>query len=152
MNIIKNKSERNRFMKFAVVGFIGFFIDAGVFNVCRSIFDISPEASSAISFSVAVISNFLFNRFWTYPDSRSKLNGKQLGQFFIVNVVGLAIRTGVLMLILDPIHKLILKFESQLPLNPIFLRDNLALVIVVGIVLFWNFFVNRFWTYNDVAE
>ena len=86
MNIIRNEKERNRFLKFAVVGLIGFFVDAGVFNLCRSVFLIQPEIASAISFSVAVISNFLFNRFWTYPDSRSKPIRTQMGQFFAVNL------------------------------------------------------------------
>lgn len=152
MNIIKNEKERNRFLKFAVVGFIGFFVDAGVFNLCRSVFFIQPEVASAISFSSAVISNFFFNRFWTYPDSRSKPIRTQMGQFFVVNLIGLAIRTGVLLVILDPIYKFISKVNRLLPLSPTVLGDNLALIIVVGIVLFWNFFVNRFWTYSDVAE
>jgi putative flippase GtrA len=30
------------------------------------------------------------------------------------------------------------------------LGENLALATVVIIVLFWNFFINRYWTYNDV--
>ena len=27
---------------------------------------------------------------------------------------------------------------------------NLTLALAVGIVMLWNFFVNRYWTYNDV--
>ncbi len=30
------------------------------------------------------------------------------------------------------------------------LGDNLAVAFAVGIVMFWNFFINRYWTYNDV--
>ncbi len=30
------------------------------------------------------------------------------------------------------------------------LADNLSLMIAVIVVLFWNFFANRHWTYNDV--
>ena len=152
MNIITDKKERERFLKFSVVGFIGFFVDAGVFNLCRSVFEIEPGIASAISFTVAVISNFLFNRFWTYPDSRSKPVSAQLGQFFIVNIIGLGIRTGVLLLILNPLYELFGSIQFDLPLSPVVLGDNLALIIVVGIVLFWNFFINRYWTYNDVTN
>ena len=151
MSIITNKKERSRFLKFAVVGFIGFFVDAGIFNLCRSLFDIQPAVASAISFTAAVISNFVFNRFWTYPDSRSKPLGTQLGQFFVVNLIGLGIRTGVLLLIISPLYDLFNALVNKNSLA-IFLGDNTALVIVVGIVLFWNFFVNRFWTYSDVSE
>ncbi len=152
MSIINKKKERSRFLKFAVVGFIGFFVDAGIFNICRSFFDIKPEIASAISFSAAVISNFLFNRFWTYPDSRSKPIGTQLGQFFIVNLIGLVIRTGVLLMIINPLYDLFKGLAVKYSIDPIFFGDNAALIIVVGIVLFWNFFINRFWTYSDVSE
>ena len=30
------------------------------------------------------------------------------------------------------------------------LAGNLALMTRVGVLLFWNFFVNRYWTYKDV--
>ena len=30
------------------------------------------------------------------------------------------------------------------------LGDNIALALIVGIVMLWNFFVNRYWTYADV--
>ena len=30
------------------------------------------------------------------------------------------------------------------------LADNLSLAVAVLVVLFWNFFANRHWTYNDV--
>jgi putative flippase GtrA len=35
-------------------------------------------------------------------------------------------------------------------LTPEFLAKNLTLALAVGIVMLWNFFVNRYWTYNDV--
>jgi putative flippase GtrA len=36
------------------------------------------------------------------------------------------------------------------PFLPEFLAKNLTLAVAVGIVMLWNFFVNRYWTYNDV--
>ena len=33
----------------------------------------------------------------------------------------------------------------------VFLGHNLALAFAVVFVMFWNFFVNRYWTYNDVG-
>lgn len=30
------------------------------------------------------------------------------------------------------------------------LADNLSLAVAVLVVLFWNFFANRHWTYNDI--
>ncbi|MBN2043966.1 MAG: GtrA family protein [Anaerolineales bacterium] len=150
MILIRDAKERERFVKFAVVGTIGFGVDSLTFNLVRSGLKFPAEISSVISFCAAVVSNFLFNRYWTYPDSRSKPVVNQIGQFAIVNTAGLLIRTVVFSLIHKPMVKL---FEIILPdflLSPTVLGENMSLAIVVIIVMFWNFFINRFWTYNDV--
>jgi putative flippase GtrA len=148
--ITSNQRERTRFVRFAIVGAIGFGIDTLAFNIFRSGVGISPEVSAVLSFMVAVISNFIWNRYWTYPDSRSKPAIGQLVQYLVVNVVGLVIRTVVFFLINQPLVKLFENLPFAFPLEAYVLGENLALAIVVLIVMFWNFFINRFWTYNDV--
>jgi putative flippase GtrA len=32
------------------------------------------------------------------------------------------------------------------------LGKNLTLAIAVSVVMLWNFFINRYWTYNDVNK
>lgn len=150
MILVKDKRERERFLKFAVVGVIGFIVDFSSFNIFRNIFLISAEIASIFSFSIAVLSNFLFNRFWTYPDSRSKSILGQLAQFLAVNLVGLLIRTIIFSLILSRIILFFQKIDLNIFLSPEILGENLTLVIVVAIVMFWNFFINRYWTYNDI--
>jgi len=152
MIIIRDAKERSRFLKLAVVGSIGFGVDVLTYNVVRSTFALTAELSSVISFCVAVISNFSFNRFWTYPDSRSKPISGQLGQFASVNVIGLIIRTVIFSLIKNP---LVTMFEvihqgTYFGFSAREVGENLSLAIVVVIVMFWNFFINRYWTYNDV--
>ncbi len=141
-------------MRFAVVGVIGAVVDFGTFNILENFFNIAPVVASMVSFSAAIISNFLWNRFWTYPDSRSKPVTQQLIQFAIISVVGLIIRTP-LFAFMD--HKLVdfAQVVNQPSLSTAQLETlahNLALAIAVGVVMFWNFFINRFWTYNDVAS
>ena len=151
MSIINNTDERKRFIRFAIVGTIGFGFDFITFNLFRSGLGISPEISSVFSFLVAVTSNFIWNRYWTFPDSRSKSVLGQMGQYAIVNVIGLGIRT----IIFGAVNKpLVVFFESlplNLPLDSYVWGENLALAIVVVIVMFWNFFINRYWTYNDIV-
>jgi hypothetical protein len=150
MMIISNPRERERFIKFAIVGTIGFGVDFLSFNLFRFGIGFSAEVSSILSFSVAVVSNFLLNRYWTYPDSRSKPLLNQLMQYAVVNVVGLIIRTVIFSLINEPLVNLFAETKVDLPFEPNVLGENLALATVVIIVLFWNFFINRYWTYNDV--
>lgn len=152
MIILKDAKERSRFLKFAVVGTIGFGVDVLTYNVVRSTFALTAELSSVVSFCVAVISNFSFNRFWTYPDSRSKPISGQLGQFAVVNVIGLIIRTVIFSLIKNPLVTMfeVIHHGSYFGFSAREVGENLSLAIVVVIVMFWNFFINRYWTYNDV--
>lgn len=150
MSILSDQKERTRFIKFAVVGAIGFVVDFTSYNLFRSLLKIIPEASSVLSFIAAVTSNFIWNRYWTYPDSRSKPIMGQLIQFSVVNIAGLAIRTVVFAMIHEPLSDFFASLPIALPIPSYLLGENLALAIVVILVMFWNFFVNRYWTYNDV--
>lgn len=152
--IIHDPLERNRFLKFAVVGTIGAIVDFAAFNFLTEIVHFQPIPSSVLSFLTAVTSNFIWNRYWTYPDSRSKMLLKQIIEFTIVNAVGLGIRTPVFA-ISSKLLKDILGNSSMLPFGKItaeILSHNIALAIAVIVVMFWNFFINRYWTYNDVDE
>ena len=71
-------------MRFAVVGIIGAVVDFGTFNLLVNLLHVAWQSvASVISFTAAVVSNFLWNRFWTYPDSRSKSIPKQVVQFIV---------------------------------------------------------------------
>jgi putative flippase GtrA len=149
--LIHNPRERTRFLRFAVVGIIGAVVDFGVMNLLTNLFYFPLVLAGTISFIAAIISNFTWNRFWTYPDSRSKPILSQLITFTIVNAIGLAIRVPLLA-VLEPIMEGVF---SNLPVHlpffsPMFYADNLTLAIAVIVVMFWNFFANRYWTYNDV--
>jgi hypothetical protein len=70
--------------------------------------------------------------------------------FFLVNVAGVAIRIPILHYVEPPMMRF---FESPLHIshaNAEFYAKNLTLATAVGIVMLWNFFVNRYWTYNDI--
>ena len=155
------KREISRFIKFSVVGVIGAVVDFGSFNLFANVLGIRSVLASVLSFTAAVTSNFIWNRFWTYPDSRSKTIRRQATQFAIISVIGLAIRTPIFAFAESPMNTLVSKFlispfGQQLSdafkmqkLDPQVLGGNLALALAVIVVLFWNFFANRFWTYSD---
>ena len=135
-----------------MVGAIGAVVDFGVFNLLRGAVGVPAEIAQAISFSAAVVSNFLWNHYWTYPDSRSKPVGRQAFQFLLVSLVGLAVRTGVFVIVQPATISLA---ESLLPDDAsssqiLAIGENMALVVAVLVVLLWNFVINRVWTYSDV--
>jgi len=149
-NIVTNSKERERFLKFAAVGVIGAVIDFGVMNLLTQVGSMDLVPAGTISFVCAVASNFIWNRYWTYPDSRSRPISRQLVMFFIVNIAGVAIRIPILHFVEPPLLHAIGVSSIPIPFPAEFLAKNLTLALAVGIVMLWNFFVNRYWTYNDV--
>jgi putative flippase GtrA len=156
----RTRRELNRFLKFGVVGILGAVVDFGTFNLLTGVLGVWSLLASIISFVAAVTSNFVWNRFWTYPDSRSKPVMRQAVQFGLINLVGLAIRTPIFAYTEKPLTGFVEKyFLNNSP--PTFLGEgfawpaaegigsNFALATAVIIVLFWNFGANRVWTYSD---
>jgi putative flippase GtrA len=157
--------EFERFSKFLVVGAIGAVIDFGTFRGLDTLnwfesasitLPLGLRLSEAgitggIAFLLAVISNFFWNRYWTYPDSRSKPLASQFMTFLAINIAGLLIRIPILEYLSIPFGNLEHLLLSQLSEQTVIgLGRSTAWGLAVIIVLFWNFFVNRYWTYNDV--
>jgi len=150
--ILTDTKERNRFFKFALVGTLGAVIDFGVMNLLSHFTQISLVYAGTTSFTCAVGSNFIWNRVWTYPESRSRPLFSQLAMFFLVNLAGIAIRIPILHYAEPPLLRF---FEGMFHTSystAEFYAKNLTLAVAVGIVMLWNFFVNRYWTYNDIDQ
>lgn len=140
LGLERRPKEFTRFLKFATVGVIGMFVDLSILTLSREVLGLPLELALGLGFTVAVLSNFTWNRLWTFPESRQRPLAGQMGQFVVVNIVGLGINE-VVVLSLHPI------FSLMLPDPPAYLS---AKVIAIGIVLFWNYFVNRAWTYRGI--
>jgi putative flippase GtrA len=139
-SLARQPKEFERFLKFACVGIVGSIVDFGVLNLLHKGFGLPLLVANIFSFSAAVLSNFTWNRLWSFPESRQHPLLPQLGQFALVNVVGLAINTIVLFVVLQ-----VIKGFIPDPWN-----YNLAKAFAIVVVLFWNFFINRKWTYSAI--
>ncbi|MFH1186027.1 MAG: GtrA family protein [Chloroflexota bacterium] len=148
--ILKKPVERNRFLKFMVVGAMGALLDVSIANLLTHFLGMDLVPAGTISLACAIVSNFVWNRFWTYPESRSKALPHQLGMFTVVNVAGIAIRIPVLHYV-EPLMLIFFRPDPNMPrLSPEFAARNFTLALAVGIVMLWNFFANRYWTYSDI--
>ena len=140
----QHRREAKRFIKFAIVGTIGFAIDTGTLYALVFLFHFNGEnqrlLAKTMSFTLAVISNFTWNRLWTYPESRSKPIGRQMAQFFTMNLLGLGV------------NLIVFKIADSLLVPVVDLKLALAgaQVAAVTVAMFWNFGANRLVTYNDV--
>ncbi|MGH7632004.1 MAG: GtrA family protein [Gemmatimonadales bacterium] len=151
MNLLTSRKEQKRFAKFAIVGGIGMSVDFLVFNFFFALIRLAPIVSSVLSFVAAVTSNFILNRNWTFRDARGKRMRVQLAQYILVNVIGLLIRTPIFAGLALVFHGALDARVLPFGVNASWLTHNLALAGAIGVVLLWNYFVNRKWTFGDVA-
>ena len=132
--------EVRRFIKFAIVGLVGALVDYSVLTLLVFGFHILDYVANIFSVSAAIVSNFTWNRLWTFPESRSHVIHKHFAQFAFVNLMGLGINELVFVFLDQKI------FEPRLGQFGIYP----AKLFAIGFVLFWNFGVNRVWTYGHI--
>ena len=152
MSLVTNKRERVRFLKFSFVGVTGTIVDFGIMNLLRLVLNTPLVWAQGISFVCAVINNFLWNRYWTYPESRDKAVPKQLIQFAIINVIGILIRTPLVPWLDQQLLKLVGTVGLDLPIESFIISQNGALAIAIFLITFWNYFANRYWTYSNIPN
>jgi putative flippase GtrA len=151
MSLLNSRREQKRFAKFAIVGAIGTVVDYIVFNLSAFVFGLDELVAQGISFLAAVASNFILNRNWTFKDSRSKRLRVQLSQYVLVNAIGLVIRTPIFAFLGGIFHSYLDPVTLPLGISASWLAHNLALAGAIGVVMLWNYFVNRRWTFGDVS-
>ncbi len=121
-----------QFIKFAIVGAIGTVVDVTILVFLREVVGLNVYIANFFSFTAAVLNNFNLNSRWTFGD-QEKQPTRQLVQFFIVSVIGLGLSQALLFFFYDVVG----------------LHYLIAKCLGILIVLFWNFFANRFWTFKE---
>lgn len=127
-----------QFIKFGIVGFSGTIIDLGFYNLFAIGLKSNIYFSRMISFTFAAVSNYLLNRVWTFRSKEKKV-AKEFGQFFFVSVIGLLLNLGIM--------RLLISFTKNL--HSEILQKNIPVLIAITVVLFWNFFANKYWTFKN---
>lgn len=136
-----SQRELIRFLKFALVGALGTVIDFSLLNLFHFGLGWPKGVANTASVFVAVLSNFTWNRLWTFPESRRRPLRSQLPMFLSVYAVGYllnqALFLGSYTLIFGP------RFAPALAVN-------LAKALANLLGLFWNFGANRLSTYRGL--
>jgi putative flippase GtrA len=78
------------FLRFFVVGAIGFAIDAGILHGLADFWGVNPFAAQAVAFPIAVAATWLLNRAWTFGDARQEPPVRQAAVYFGVQCAGFA--------------------------------------------------------------
>jgi len=85
--------------KFATVGISNTLIDWGVLNLQILLTGITAglfyPVFKGVSFLVAIINSFLWNKFWTFKKGEAEKAGKEFLQFLVISAIGLGINVGI---------------------------------------------------------
>ena len=123
-----------QFVKFGIVGASGFIINLAAFTVLQKTTTLPFWLEFSISFMIGGVSNYFLNRWWTFRSTGHA--GKEGAQFLFVSFLALLVGnlTGwILETRLEYRHHHTVWFLST----------------VSGMLI--NFFVNKYWTFRDVA-
>jgi putative flippase GtrA len=130
-------------LKFGLVGVSGTIIDFAIVNFL--IFGVgwtSPLGqlyASIVSTSVALVSNFTWHRLWTFRTARTHHSGLQFAQYVTVALAGLMFNSMIFYVANQFIYSQFL---------PETWAVQLAKITAIGMVMFWNFGMNRIWTFR----
>jgi putative flippase GtrA len=117
-------------LKYGLVGISGMAVDFSVTWLCKERIGLNKYIANSLGFSLAVVNNFLLNRYWTFAQSQTAAL-PQFGKFTIISIGGLLINNLLLYLFIN------------------YSKTNfyIAKLLVIGIVFFWNFFMNQLFTF-----
>lgn len=132
-------------MKFGVVGLIGYVIDVAIFNSLilvgaatgNSAWIFSSLGAKTVSTSVAIVFNWLGNRYWVFRAHRRRDVAREFFEFVIVSLGGLVIALGVLWFT-----------HHVLGLRSLLVDNIAANVVGLGLGTIFRFVLYRYWVYG----
>jgi dolichol-phosphate mannosyltransferase len=134
-----------RFIQFGLVGLLGAFVDAAVFNVAMWYVSLASLGhalggflSQSLSFLVAVFFNYVLNKRWTFHEQKAQAS---LPTFFGVCALGYLLRSAVFTLIINS------EVWLGKTLGPVALA-NAALAAGIVVASFWNYFASKRWAFG----
>jgi putative flippase GtrA len=131
-------------VRFGLVGGVGFIVDVGVFNLLRTtIMDPGhmhggPVIAKLVSTTLAILVNWLGNRFWTFRERRRADVLRESVEFFAVSIAGMGIGLVCLW-----VSHYVLGYRSLL-------ADNIS-GNVIGLLLgaVFRFVLYKAWVFSD---
>jgi putative flippase GtrA len=117
-------------IKFGLVGGSGYLINLGVFAFLSSNLGVHHLVAAVGAFVVAVLSNFFWNRHWTFAAGHGHA-GFQAARFFAVSVAALVINLIVLEALIGGTS----------------MGELSAQAIAVAVAMPFNFLGNKLWTF-----
>ncbi|WKZ43579.1 MAG: GtrA family protein [Anaerolineales bacterium] len=136
---LSSNKELTRFSRFLTVGAVGTALDFAILTLLK-LAGLPTLIANSVSFTAGLVNNFTWNRLWTFRDNLQADWRRQFVQYALVSLVGLALNDLIVVSLEHVFGALLNQPEwSYLP----------AKVIATGVVVFWNYFANRTWTFKN---
>lgn len=108
---------------FALVGAIGFLIDAGILTVLMTGFGFDHYSARAISFTVAVTATWYMNRRWVFERNAVRMSGREYTSYLLVQIIGAVINLSIFILVIEFVPEL-----ARIPVIPLAIGAAAALL------------------------
>ena len=152
LNRIMQQPGVRQFVKFGIVGLSSTIINLGVLYLMLRLLHGHRYISTSVAFVVSVGNGYYWNKRWTFKQAQEKAIHKQFTQFVLVNLVGLGLDWLVMFLISTPLEHELHSLYAAWPADKIERVAVLgAQLVATGVIVFWNFFANRFWTFKETT-
>ena len=126
-DIAGDKVTSRRLPGFALVGAVGFLVDASILTVLMTGFDFGPYAARAISFTAAVTTTWYLNRRWVFDRQAVPLSGREYLSYVTVQVIGATINLLVFVAVIELVESL-----RNMPVVPLAIGAGVALLFNYG--------------------
>lgn len=93
--VLRSDGAAVQFVRFSLVGVIGFVVDVGVLYLVMQLAGLDPYLGRAVSFLAAASVTWLLNRVYTFRDRSAGPPTGQWARFVLANAVGGGINYGV---------------------------------------------------------
>lgn len=138
INFIELIRSKKQIIKFGIVGAVTVIIDLGIYNLLIRQ-GLNIYWSRTISIIIAVTVGYFWHRLWTFRSKNPQMH-REFMKFCIISATGLGLNL-LIMRILYPVTDFI---KSD------YLHNNIIALIAIGIVFFWNYFMQKNWTFKKI--
>ena len=140
------KPAVRQFIKFCIIGATSFTIDVGISYALTFGLHMWWVLAKTISFSLAVTNGFFWNQRWTFRAVGHRKHHEQYAMFFGVNVIGWLLNLSIMKAVFFASTG---TWRGQHPTKPVWIAATLLATVIV---VFWNFFANKHWTFKPPEE
>ena len=129
---IDGQRHSARIIRFGLVGVVNTAIDFALFALLFYVFDWPLLAANAAAYGAAVVNSYLLNKYWTFGDTSRGRTAVLRGVLFVVlNLVGLALASVAIWLLVQFFHPLVSKAGS------------------IAVTFVWNYWTNHRFVYTE---